>query len=297
MGETAFAQRQAEYSIVIAAQWRDQAENELHTGWVRGAWDALTPYASGGQLLTMTSDVGEEAVQAGFRSNYQRLVELKTNYDPTNFSSSMRTSSRRRPVMSPSPHYGSFRMTKVLVLTALESELNADGAMNGVEVACGGVGKINAAFATTTAIVAAKPALVVNYGTCGRITKGLRGLLEISQVVQRDMIAMPLAPRGVTPASNIPAVLASGHGVAVCGTGDSFVTSPDPWLTASKIDVVDMELFAIAYVCRRFGAPWRAFKFITDDAHQLAHEDWTATCADGTELFWDALNEIIIGCR
>jgi adenosylhomocysteine nucleosidase len=187
-------------------------------------------------------------------------------------------------------------MRKILVLAALEAELNADRAVEGVDVICGGVGKINAAVAITTAILTARPALVVNYGTCGKLTKGLSALVEISHVIQRDMMAMPLAPRGVTPLCENP-ILTSGHGFAVCGTGDSFVTSADPWLAMNKIDVVDMELFAIAHACTRFGVPWRAFKYITDAADDLAHEQWAAKCADGEDLFWDALNDIIIGCR
>jgi adenosylhomocysteine nucleosidase len=188
-----------------------------------------------------------------------------------------------------------FRVTKILVVTALKSELNADRAFGGVDVIYGGVGKINTAIATTASILAARPALVVNYGTCGKITDNLRGLLEISHVVQRDMMAMPLAPRGVTPLCDDERMLTSGHGTAVCGTGDSFVTSTDPWLTENRIDVVDMELFAMAYVCKRYDVPWRAFKFITDDADDFAHEHWTANVSDGEDLFWDVLNKQILG--
>jgi len=82
---TAFAQRQAEYNIVISAQWIDSAENDRHIGWARDLWDALKPYSSGGQVLTLTSDTGEDASRAGFGGNYARLAELKAKYDPTNF--------------------------------------------------------------------------------------------------------------------------------------------------------------------------------------------------------------------
>jgi adenosylhomocysteine nucleosidase len=188
-------------------------------------------------------------------------------------------------------------MTRILVLTALASELRAERAPNGIEVIYGGVGKINTAIATTTAILAAKPALVVNYGTCGKITENLRGLLEISHVVQRDMMAMPLAPRGVTPLCDDEAVLTSGFGTAVCGTGDSFVTATDPWLIENKVDVVDMELFAIAHVCKRYDVPWRAFKFITDAANEDAHAHWTANVANGEDLFWDTLKRDVLAGR
>ena len=53
-----------------------------------------------------------------------------------------------------------------------------------------------------------------------------------------------------------------------------------------------MELFAIAQVCQRHSLPWRAFKFITDDANDLAHQDWVANVKDGESLFWDALTQL-----
>lgn len=183
----------------------------------------------------------------------------------------------------------------ILVLTALRSELSPERAPDGVEVVFGGVGKINTTIATTTALLARKPSLVVNYGTCGRINPRLHGLLEIAEVIQRDMMAMPLAPRGVTPLSDEDSVLTSGHGTAVCGTGDSFVTASDPWLTENRVDVVDMELFAIARVCKHFGVAWRAFKFITDGADDTAHDDWTANVAGGEDLFWDMLRRDVLG--
>ncbi|MDR3466651.1 MAG: 5'-methylthioadenosine nucleosidase [Xanthobacteraceae bacterium] len=184
-------------------------------------------------------------------------------------------------------------MTDILVLTALPSELKAARAPAGVAVRYCGVGKVNTAIATTVALTETRPRLVVNYGTCGKIAEGLRGLVEISRVIQRDMMAMPLAPRGVTPLSDEAGDAESGHasgfGDAVCGTGDSFVTATDPWLIENGVHVVDMELFAIASACARFNVPWRAFKFITDDANDFAHEHWTANVSSGEDLFWDAL--------
>lgn len=186
-------------------------------------------------------------------------------------------------------------MTQILVLTALQSELNAARAPDGVEVVYGGVGKINTAITMTAAILKARPKLVVNYGTCGKIAAGLHGLLEISHVIQRDMMAMPLAPRGVTPLCDDETILASGYGTAICGTGDSFVTASDPWLIENKVDVVDMELFAIAHTCKRYDVPWRAFKFITDDADDNAHDHWTENVANGEDLFWEVLKREILG--
>jgi adenosylhomocysteine nucleosidase len=181
---------------------------------------------------------------------------------------------------------------KILILTAIDDELKKVRAPDGVEVIYTGVGKINAATATTMALLALRPSLVINYGTAGKINETVRGLLEISEVVQRDMMAMPLAPRGRTPFSPDLDRFSSGRDGVICGTGDSFVTSTDPWLIENNIDLVDMELFGIAHVCHRHGVPWRSFKFITDDANDFAHEHWTANVADGESLFWDVLKAL-----
>ena len=157
----------------------------------------------------------------------------------------------------------------------------------------GGFAIITAVIATLLAIQAKKPSLVINYGTAGKINEKLRGLVEVAHVLQRDMIAEPLAPRGRTPYSPELDRLSSGHDGIICGTGDSFVTASDPWLTANGVDVVDMELFALAAVCRHQNVPWRAFKFITDDANDFAHEHWTANVADGQQLFWDAVKHLL----
>jgi adenosylhomocysteine nucleosidase len=183
-------------------------------------------------------------------------------------------------------------MSKILILTAIDDELDKSRAPEGIEVVYSGVGKVNAASAATLALLVLRPSLVINYGTAGKINGKVDGLVEVAHVVQRDMMAMPLAPRGHTPFSPDLDRLSSGHGDVICGTGDSFVTSSDPWLDENNIDIVDMELFAIAHVCERHAIPWRAFKFITDEANDIAAEHWTAKIADGQDMFWDAVKKL-----
>ena len=175
---------------------------------------------------------------------------------------------------------------KILVLTAIDDELDKARAPAGVEVIYSGVGKVNASSAATLALLVLRPSLVINYGTAGRINDTLSGLVEVAYVVQRDMMAMPLAPRGSTPFSPSLDRLSSGHGGVTCGTGDSFVTSDDPWLAENGVDIVDMELFAIAHVCQRHSIPWRAFKFIAGDDY------WTADVGNGQDLFLDKMKNL-----
>jgi adenosylhomocysteine nucleosidase len=180
-----------------------------------------------------------------------------------------------------------------VIITALENELDPKRLPSGVQVVYSGIGKINAAIATFKAIQRYSPCEIINFGTVGRINPAVSGLLDIGKVVQRDVFAEPLAPRGEVPFSARPNAYLSDGGIHVCGSGDSFVTESDPWLLAQAIDVVDMELFAISAVAHDAGIPWRSFKYITDDADDSAGSDWHAGVQHGEELFLEQLRKLM----
>lgn len=174
---------------------------------------------------------------------------------------------------------------KLLIITALESELKREALPPGVNIIYTGVGKINASIATYQAIHQHQPARIINFGTAGKINPQIHGLLEVGSVIQRDMNAEPLAPRGKTPFSHNPVKYHSEAGNYVCGTGDSFVNSHDQWLYEQKVDLVDMELFAIAAVAHHHQIPWQSFKYITDDANENSGDDWQDKVNHGQELY------------
>jgi hypothetical protein len=84
--DTAFAQRSAEYDLGILTQWTDPADSERHIAWTRAFAEAMAPFRSGTYLLNfLGADEPVETIRAAFGPNYDRLVEVKTKYDPTNF--------------------------------------------------------------------------------------------------------------------------------------------------------------------------------------------------------------------
>jgi adenosylhomocysteine nucleosidase len=182
--------------------------------------------------------------------------------------------------------------TELLIITALESELKHALLPDGVEIVYSGIGKINAAITSLNAITQYSPRRIINFGTAGKIKTELQGLLEIGKVIQRDMDAEPLAPRGSTPFCLRPQEYLS-TGQFICGSGDSFVTAPDPWLHAQGVDVVDMELYAIAAIAHDHQIPWQSFKYITDDANEDSGKDWADRVHYGQELFLEKLQQII----
>jgi adenosylhomocysteine nucleosidase len=182
--------------------------------------------------------------------------------------------------------------TELLIITALESELKRESLPSGVEIAYSGIGKINAAITTIKAIHQYAPERILNFGTAGKIKPELQGLLEIGKVIQRDMDAEPLAPRGSTPFCARPQEYAS-TGQFICGTGDSFVTAYDRWLHSEDVDVVDMELFVIAAIAHEHRIPWQSFKYITDEANEDAGHEWHQKVNHGQDLFLEALSKVL----
>ena len=83
---TAFAHRDASHDINIVASWLpDDPERQRHVEWVRGFFNALQPY-SRGVYVNFASDDSATRLRTGAYSptQWQRLVALKTKYDPTN---------------------------------------------------------------------------------------------------------------------------------------------------------------------------------------------------------------------
>ena len=83
--ETAFSYRDAKWSMVIVGVDPDPANAEKITKWIKDYWAALHPYSLGGAYVNFMMDEGVDRIKATYRDNYSRLVEIKRNYDPTNF--------------------------------------------------------------------------------------------------------------------------------------------------------------------------------------------------------------------
>ncbi|AWB34306.1 phosphorylase family protein [Orrella marina] len=183
-------------------------------------------------------------------------------------------------------------MERLLIVTALPQELDHAPIPYEHPVVFTGIGKLNAAVTLMDAISKHSPAMVINFGTAGRLSAHASGLVEVAEVIQRDMDAEPLSPRGTTPFDETPTTIASGFEGVRCGTGDSFMRSTDSWLLDQQVDIVDMELFALALVCHRRGVAWRSFKYITDDTDENAGRDWMERIHHGRALFLKKLTEI-----
>ena len=80
---TAFPHRHLPWDVIMAAQWTDAADTDIHRGWARSAETALRPYATGAHLLAALD--ADDQPQTAFGPNLARLSAIKQKYDPTNF--------------------------------------------------------------------------------------------------------------------------------------------------------------------------------------------------------------------
>jgi len=82
---TAFGHRNWPYNFVVTTVWTEAAETEANIRWTGEFWDAMRPFLADAAYVNYLGDVEEEGVRAAYGRKYQRLAELKDQYDPTNF--------------------------------------------------------------------------------------------------------------------------------------------------------------------------------------------------------------------
>ena len=63
---------------------RPGEEGRHHASGRSDYWEALHPHSAGGAYVNMMMDEGQDRVKASYRGNYERLAEVKAEYDPEN---------------------------------------------------------------------------------------------------------------------------------------------------------------------------------------------------------------------
>jgi hypothetical protein len=82
--ETAWSFRDANFAQVIVGVDPDPANAGVIRAWAVDYWEDLHPHSAGGAYVNFMMDEGHERVEATYRGNYTRLVEIKSKYDPSN---------------------------------------------------------------------------------------------------------------------------------------------------------------------------------------------------------------------
>lgn len=81
---TAYRHRDAKFVLNVHGRWEHPAEDASVIGWAREFFDASKPYASDGAYVNFMTEEEGGRVGSAYGANYDRLVEIKRKYDPTN---------------------------------------------------------------------------------------------------------------------------------------------------------------------------------------------------------------------
>jgi nucleoside phosphorylase len=119
-----------------------------------------------------------------------------------------------------------------------------------------GIGKVAAATVTTEALLSRRDGnelTVFNIGTVGALRDGLSGLFLPSTVINQEMNGDAIRALGYDPREVLHVERGDG---TVPASGDVFFSDPDARRRlAERAQLVDMEGYAVAYVCQRLGVP------------------------------------------
>lgn len=213
--------------------------------------------------------------------------------------------------------------TKIAIIAALREE--ADAFMTGqgvtqndahfpvrriddIAIATCGIGKVNAAAATMMLVERYHPSVLMMTGTCGRVSTIIGDTFWINEAVQHDYGVIrphgfahyqggewPMGPEGHPPFRGMPD---PGLGLphARIGSGDAFVACPDQGIDLVKrlgIDLVDMEVAAMAQLAAKLGLSWAAIKSVTDDADGASAGDFRENLQKASRRAAEALERLV----
>jgi FAD/FMN-containing dehydrogenase len=78
--------REPGLNLVIPSIWADPATTDQNIAWTQETFEAMQPFAAGRQYVNYqgADESAQDQVRLAYGPNYDRLVELKTKYDPQN---------------------------------------------------------------------------------------------------------------------------------------------------------------------------------------------------------------------
>jgi hypothetical protein len=83
--ETAFGDRSAPFIMNLLANWADASEDAGNISWVRGLFSKLRPAMKPGVYVNFMSGDEQDRVPEAYHERWDRMVAVKSHYDPNNF--------------------------------------------------------------------------------------------------------------------------------------------------------------------------------------------------------------------
>jgi FAD binding domain/Berberine and berberine like len=83
--ETAFGDRSAPFIMNLLASWSEPSNDNENISWVRGLFNHLRPAMKPGVYINFMSGDEQDRVNEAYQQQWDRLVAVKSHYDPDNF--------------------------------------------------------------------------------------------------------------------------------------------------------------------------------------------------------------------
>jgi FAD/FMN-containing dehydrogenase len=80
---TAFAHRESKHNMLSFVSWKFGEDGSEHVRYIKSHWAHMEPYTRGFYTNDLFSE-GAAVINANYRGNYPRLLQIKQQYDPTN---------------------------------------------------------------------------------------------------------------------------------------------------------------------------------------------------------------------
>jgi FAD/FMN-containing dehydrogenase len=82
---SAVGNRKTKWVVNIAASWESPEEDDRHIEWARAAWRDIRQYSTGGTYINfLTEEEGDDRIHDAYGTNYERLIDVKSKWDPEN---------------------------------------------------------------------------------------------------------------------------------------------------------------------------------------------------------------------
>ena len=83
--ETAFGDRRAPFIMNLLANWSEPSADAGNISWIRGTFNKLRPAMKPGVYINFMSGDEQDRVPEAYQERWDRLVAVKSHYDPVNF--------------------------------------------------------------------------------------------------------------------------------------------------------------------------------------------------------------------
>ncbi len=80
----AYPHRNAQFVMNVHGRWENAADDARGIGWSREFFNASAPFADGGVYVNFLTADETNRVRAAYGANYDRLAQVKRDYDPSN---------------------------------------------------------------------------------------------------------------------------------------------------------------------------------------------------------------------